>query len=309
LASNVTVAFCKYAGAFCTNSGSALAEAIHSSADCLNQFGLLLGRRSARALPDEQHPPGFGRETYFYGMLVALQIFLIGGVASAAVGVWHLMHRSPLEHPYVVIGVLCASGVIEAFALRASIGTIKPRRRKHGLLYWFRESGKPEVMLSVGEDAAALAGVAVSLLAVGIAVLTGNPAYDALGGIGVGLVLMGTAFFAMREIKSLLIGESAHADTRNAMYNWIAGRSEVTRIVSVVVLKWADDLVVAVQAELEPQGGADDLVRTINSIENDLRAQFQPHGGFTLKRSCGNMAAILCSPDVCAQRAIEPRFS
>ncbi|WP_243658608.1 cation transporter [Paraburkholderia sp. BL9I2N2] len=207
-------------------------------------------------------------------MLVALQIFLIGGVVSAAVGGWHLLNRSPLQHPYAVIGVLCASGLIEAFALKASIGTIKPRRRKHGLLHWFRESGKPEVMLSVGEDAAALAGVAISLLAVSIAVLTGNAAYDALGGIGVGLVLMGTAFFAMHEIKSLLVGESAHADTRNAMYDWIASRSEVTRVVSLVVLKWADDLVVAIQAELEPQCSADDLVRTINSIENDLRAQF-----------------------------------
>ncbi len=167
LASNIAVAICKYAVAIYTNSGSALAEAIHSSADCLNQVVLLFGRRSARALPDEQHPLGFGRETYFYAMLAALQIFQVGGVASAAVGGWHLMNPQLLGHPYAVIGVLCASGLIEALALKASIGTIRHRRREHGLLHWFRESGKPEVMLSVGEDAAALAGVVVSLAAVG----------------------------------------------------------------------------------------------------------------------------------------------
>ena len=208
LASNIAVAVCKYIAAIFTNSGSALAEAIHSSADCLNQLLLLLGGRAARARADEQHPLGFGCERYFYAMLVALQIFLIGGVASTVVGVVRLMHRSPLEHPYVVVAVLCTSGVIEGIALRSSISTIERHRRRAGLLHWFRETGKPEVMLSVGEDAAALAGVFVSLLAIGLSIATGNPVYDAIGGIGVGAVLMGTAFFSLREIKSLIVGEA-----------------------------------------------------------------------------------------------------
>lgn len=101
LASNVAVALCKYAATAYTNSGSALAEAIHSSADCVNQLLLLMGSRAASNRADEQHPLGFGRETYFYALLVALQIFLVGGVASVAVGVVRLLHHSPLEHPYV----------------------------------------------------------------------------------------------------------------------------------------------------------------------------------------------------------------
>ncbi|CAG4909499.1 hypothetical protein R69919_03697 [Paraburkholderia gardini] len=113
LASNVAVALCKYAPAAYTHSGSALAEAIHSSADCMNQFLLLIGNRAARNRADEQHPPGFGRETHFHALMVALQIFLVGGVASVTAGVVRLLHRSPVEHPYGVIVVLCVSGVIE----------------------------------------------------------------------------------------------------------------------------------------------------------------------------------------------------
>ncbi len=274
LASNIAVATCKFGVAFYTNSGSALAEAVHSSADCLNQLGLLVGHRAARAPPDDQHPLGFGRETYVYAMLVAMQLFIIGGVASIAIGGFRALHRSQLEHPLLAVGVLCVSGVIEAVALRASIRTIEPGHRARGLLNWFKESGRPSVMLSVSEDFAAVAGVLVSLAAVGIAVFTGNPLYDALGSIGVGLVLMMTALYSMREIKSLLVGESAHQHVREEMCAWLTERAEIRRVVSLIALKWSEDLIIAIQAELEPHESASELVRTIDRIEHDLKARF-----------------------------------
>lgn len=274
LASNIAVAACKFGAAFYTNSGSALAEAVHSSADCLNQLALLVGHRAARAPPDDQHPLGFGRETYFYAMLVAVQLFIIGGVASIAIGGFRAVRHSQLEHPVLAMGVLCASGFIEALALRASIRTIEPSHRAKGLLHWFKESGRPAVMLAVSEDLGAVAGVLVSLTAIGIAMLTGNPLYDSLGSIGVGLVLMVTALFSMREIKSLVVGESAHRHIREEMCAWLTERSDIRRIVSLIALRWSDDLVVAIQAELEPHDNASELVRTINRIEHDLRERF-----------------------------------
>lgn len=274
LASNIAVAACKYVVALLTNSGAALAEAIHSSADCLSQLIMLYGHRRARTKPDEQHPFGFGREQYVYGMLVAMQLFVVGGLASVAVGNVRALHPSPLDSPYLAVGVLCASGVIEGLALRATIRTIEPRHRAHGLLQWFRESGRPAVMLAVGEDFASVVGVVVSLIAVVTSMLSGNSLFDAIGGIGVGIVLMGIAMFSMREIKSLLVGESAHQHVREAMDTWLKTRPEIRCVVSLVVLKWADDLVIAVQAELKVEGSASDLVRTIDRIENELRSQF-----------------------------------
>ncbi|CAD6538162.1 cation diffusion facilitator family transporter [Paraburkholderia sabiae] len=274
LASNIAVAACKFGVAFYTNSGSALAEAVHSSADCLNQLVLLVGHRAARATPDEQHPLGFGRETYVYGMLVAMQLFIVGGVASMVIGGYRAAHHSQLEHPLLAVCVLCVSGVIEGLALRASIRTIEPGHRAKGLLHWFKESGRPSVMLAVSEDIAAVAGVLVSLIAIGLAMLTGNPVYDALGSVGVGLVLTATALFSMKEIKSLLVGEAAHRHVRDEMCAWLNERSEVRRIVSLIALKWSDDLVIAIQAELEPHASASELVRTIDRIENGLRERF-----------------------------------
>jgi cation diffusion facilitator family transporter len=274
LASNIAIAVCKYVAALLTSSGSALAEAIHSSADCLNQLVMLYGHHRARAKPDEQHPLGFGREQYVFGMLVAMQLFVVGGLVSVAVGIFRAFHSSPLNSPYLAVSVLCVSGLIEGLALRATIRTIEPSHRAQGLLHWFRESGRPAVMLAFGEDFASVVGVFVSLTAVVASTLTGNPLFDALGGIGVGIVLMGTATFSMREIKSLLVGESAHQHVREEMNAWLKGRPEIRRVVSLVVLKWADDLVISVQAELDSQGSASELVRTIDRIENDLKAHF-----------------------------------
>ncbi|MEK6421790.1 MAG: cation diffusion facilitator family transporter [Burkholderia gladioli] len=274
LASNLAVAACKYAAAAYTNSGSAFAEAIHSSADCLNQVLLLVGGRAAAARADADHPLGFGRVTYFYAMLVATQIFIVGGLASAAVGAFRLVHPSPLEHGRVVIAVLVISGIIETIALKASINTIAQRGQPVALLRWLRETGQPALLLAVIEDAAAIGGILVSLIAIGLSLATGEPAWDAAGGIAVGLILMASAAFAMGKIKSLIVGESAHETVRREMHDWLGRRPEVVRVVSLVVLRWSDEHVVAVQAVLRPHPDADALVRTINEIELALRARF-----------------------------------
>ncbi|MCP3712523.1 cation transporter [Paraburkholderia sp. CNPSo 3274] len=224
LASNVVIALCKFAAAAYTNSGATLAEAVHSSADCLNQVLLIVGRRAAHSGPDEEHPFGFGRETHFYAMLVALQFFIVGGLASIVIGAWHLWHHSGLDHPGVAVGVLFISALLEGAALRASIRSIDRKRRAGGLWRWFRETGELETMLSIGEDAAALAGVLVSIAGTGLAAFTGRAGFDALGSIGVGLVMMATAVLSLREIKSLIVGEAARPGVRKAVRTWLDAR-------------------------------------------------------------------------------------
>jgi cation diffusion facilitator family transporter len=274
LASNVVVAICKFAAALYTHSGATLAEAAHSIADCVNQLLLIAGRRAAHERPDELHPFGFGRETHFYSMLVALQFFIVGGLLSVGIGVWRLWHHSAFDHPLVAVAVLLVSAVIEGNALRASIRTIDRKRRAGGLWRWFRETGQIETMLSIVEDAAAIAGVMVSLAGTALAALTGWAGFDALGSIGVGVVMMATAVFSLREIKSLIVGEAAHAHMRQDMRAWLDARPEIERIVSLVVLRWSDSHDVAVQVEMVSQRDADELVRTIDQIENDLQRAF-----------------------------------
>jgi len=271
LASNVIVALSKFAAAAWTNSGATLAEAVHSSADCANQILLIRGRRAAASEADELHPLGFGRETHFYAMLVALQFFIVGGLGSMGIGLWHLWRHASLEHAGVAIGVLVISAIVEGSALRASIRSIDKNRRAGGLWRWFHETGQLEVMLSIGEDAAALAGVLVSLAGLGLAAITGKALFDALGSIGVGMVMMATAMLTLREIKSLIVGEAARPRDRGAIRAWLEAGPEIEQIVSLMVLRWSDSFVVAVQARLAEQQSPDDLVRTIGRLEIGLQ--------------------------------------
>jgi divalent metal cation (Fe/Co/Zn/Cd) transporter len=200
---------------------------------------------------------------------------LVGGVVSVALGIYWLVHHVPLDHPGVVIAVLCASGVIEGIALKASIATVGRRKRKRETLWhWFRETRKPEMLLAVGEDAAALAGIVVSVAAIALSVATESPVFDALGAVAVGLILMAAAVLFMQKIKSLIVGESAHKHVREAMRAWLAARPEIEHVVSLIVLQWADDQLVAVQAQLRSCLDADELVRTINTLEHELKAAF-----------------------------------
>src|SRR3954469_4764199 len=87
LAANSAIAIAKFAAALISGSSSMLAEAFHSVADTGNQALLLLGLKRAKQPPDEEHPFGHGKARFFWGLLVAVSLFTIGGGFSIWQGV------------------------------------------------------------------------------------------------------------------------------------------------------------------------------------------------------------------------------
>ena len=61
LGANTGIAIAKTIAAVATHSGSMIAEAIHSCADCANQGQLLLGMKQAKRPRTDDHPLGRGR--------------------------------------------------------------------------------------------------------------------------------------------------------------------------------------------------------------------------------------------------------
>jgi cation diffusion facilitator family transporter len=274
LGANALIAVCKFGAAAFTGSGAMLAEAIHSLADCLNQLLLLLGMRHAREPASELHPLGSGRVSYFYSMIVALMLFFIGGAFSVYEGIHRLRHHEPINDPYIAIAVLVVSLVLEGISLTGAFRQIRQRHATKPLWRWFRETRESELLVVAGEDTAAMAGLAIALVAVVASMVTGNPVYDACGSIGVGLVLMMVAGLVLREVQSMIIGESAAPETRRAIRAFLEKRDEIRGIISLITLQWGEQIVVAVQAELidYPSGRAQ--IDAINRIEADLQATF-----------------------------------
>ena len=274
LGANVAIAAAKLVGAMFTGSGSLLAEAFHSIADCGNEGLLLLGRRQAREPPSAKHPLGHGRASYFWAFIVALLLFSIGGVASIYEGIRKLRDATNLEAPVVAVAIILFAAVAEAVSLYVALKEINKQRGTRSLWRWFRESRRSELIVLFGENAAALAGLGIALGAVLITMATGDPFYDAVGSIAVGALLVGVAAAISAETKSLLIGESASPRVRRAVRAFLSGRPEIRRVSSLITLQHGEDLVVAVKAQMRATATPLELVEAVTRCEAELKAAF-----------------------------------
>jgi cation diffusion facilitator family transporter len=274
LGANIAIAAAKLVGAMFTGSGSLLAEAFHSLADSGNEGLLLLGRSQARAPPSAKHPLGHGRATYFWAFIVALLLFSIGGVVSIFEGVGKLRSGQNLESPLVAVAIIVFAALAEGISLYVALKEINRQRGTRSLWRWFRESRRSELIVLFGENAAALAGLAIALIAVLLTMATGNPFYDATGSIAIGALLVVVALAVSAEIKSLLIGESASPRVRRALRAFLVARPEIHRISSLITLQHGEDLVVTVKAQMRATASSRELVDAIDRCEASLKAAF-----------------------------------
>ncbi len=274
LGANGGIALAKFAAALFTGSGAMLAEATHSLADCTNQIFLLVGLRQAQKPADESHPMGYGRVVYFWAMMVALLLFFVGGAFSVMEGIKHFTHPEPLHSPTVALLVLGISVVLEGFSLYGAMQEIRKISKGIPFFQWFRETRQSELMVVAGEDIAALLGLGIAFLAVIMAVVTGNPAWDAAGSIAVGVLLMVVAVFVTREVKAMITGESAAPETHAAIKAHIEARPEVEHVIHLITLQWGEQLMIAVQAKMLPQASDVALVEAINVVEASIQERW-----------------------------------
>jgi cation diffusion facilitator family transporter len=274
LGANTGIAVTKFAAAAYTGSGAMLAEAIHSVADAANQLLLLLGLKRAGAAASEEHPLGHHRVTYFYGMMVALLLFFVGGLFSIYEG-WHrLSSNEPLHNAVVALAVLGMAIVLESISLWGAMREIRKVQAGRSFWRWFRETRQSELMVVAGEDIAALGGLVLAFVAVLLSMTTGNPLFDALGSISVGILLVVVSVVIIWEIKGMIVGESAEPATRRAIEEHLVAQPEIKRVLRLITLQWGEKIVVAVQAEMAPTASPATLIGSINRIEASLQAAF-----------------------------------
>lgn len=274
LLANGAIAAAKLGAAFYTGSTALLAEAIHSLADCGNQGLLLLGLKRAQEPPSPDYPLGHGRAIYFWSFIVALILFSMGGLFSIYEGVHKLGSREPINAPVLAVAILVFSLVAEAFSLYGCLREVNKVRGQRNLWRWFRESRQSELIVVLGEDIAALLGLGFALVAVGAAVFTGNPMYDALGSIMIGALLILVAIAIGMEVKGLLIGQSAEPAEQEAIRQFIAGHPRVEQVLNLITVQLGQELMVAVKAKMRESQNAGTLIDDINATEDALQAAF-----------------------------------
>jgi cation diffusion facilitator family transporter len=274
LGANIGIFLAKAVAAGLTGSGAMMAEAVHSLADCGNQGLLLLGMNRAKLPPTPDYPLGYGKEVYFWSFLVALMLFSVGGAFSVYEGVHKLLHAEPLTRPWLGVAVLVFSVVLEWLSLRACMEEVDKSREGQSLWRWFNESRNSELIVIFGEQLAALLGLVLALIAVALTLVTGNPVYDAIGTLGIGVLLIVVAVFVAIAVKGLLVGQSVAPARRDAIRKFLETRSEIEQVFNVITLQLGPDVMVAVQARMAANLTTIELVGQINAIEADLRRAF-----------------------------------
>ena len=274
LFANSAIAVAKGVAAAITGSGAMLAEAIHSVADSGNQLLLILGLRQTKKAPTDDHPLGFGKSIYFWSFLVAVILFSVGGMFSLYEGVHKLLHPTPLSYPWIAIGVLAFAIVAESISLWGCLREVNKERYGRSIFQWFRNSRSSALLVVFGEDIAALLGLVFALTAIIATYLTGNPMWDAIGTISIGVLLIVVAFFVAVEVKDLLIGQSIEPTELEKMKRFLDQTPEVDKVYNLITMQFGPDAMVAVKARMAPTGSEVDLIAAINKVESAFRSEF-----------------------------------
>lgn len=273
LMANIGIAISKFVAFAFTGSSSMLSEAIHSVADSGNQILLLVGNKRSKKQADESHPFGYGRRRYVYGFIVAIVLFLIGGLFSLYEGIHKWQHPEPLNDWWIAVLVLVIAIGLESFSFRTAFREANKSRGKRSLFRFVKDARQPELPVILLEDAGALVGLVLALFGVGAAVITGDGRFDALGAMGIGTLLIVIAIFLAIEMTAMLVGESALPEEVAAIRKALEDSSGVERVIHLRTMHVGpDELLVAAKIAIHKSDTGAQIARAINEAEVSLRS-------------------------------------
>jgi cation diffusion facilitator family transporter len=276
IAANLLIAGSKFVAGFFTGSSAMLSEGVHSLVDTGNGALLLFGLKRSRRPPDEAHPFGHGKELYFWSFVVAMLIFVGGGIASLYQGVQHLKRPLPLEHlgwSFAVIGV---SALSEGYSL--SIAYREFRRvagEDDDLWPAIRISKDPSAFAILFEDSAALVGLLLAFTGITFAHYLHKPWLDAAASICIGLMLVVTAVLMSNEVKGLLIGEGARSKTLEKICEIVQQDPAVVRVSRPLTMYIGPETVLlALDIQFRNTLSAAGVAESVDRIETAIRRHY-----------------------------------
>ena len=279
LIANVGIAIAKFAGFAITKSSTMLAEGIHSSADSANQLLLLLGTRRAKREPSSKHPFGYGRERYFWSFVVALILFSLGSLFAIYEGIEKIRHPHALNNASWAIGILIFGIFIESFSFRTAIVEAKTIKGETSWSKFVVRSKQPEIPVVLLEDAGALFGMVIALGAITLVKTTGEPIWDGIGTLSIGVLLGVIAIILAREMHSLIIGEAASETDLSKIVSVIENNIQVVQLVEIRTQHLGpEEILIGVRVAFHETLQTKDIARLINKLEDDIRAEIKNAG-------------------------------
>ncbi len=274
LAANLAIAVSKGVASAFTGSSAMLAESIHSLVDTGNGGLLLLGLKRSRQPPDELHPFGYGKELYFWSLVVAFSVFAAGGGVSVYEGILHMLNPPELEDPtwnYVVLGV---AAIFEGTAFLVAYRKFRKAHPDHSLWRAVRASKDPSSFATMFEDSAALAGLLAAFLGVFLGHLLHNVYLDGAASVAVGLILISVSVLLARECKDLLIGEGADRGKLRLIRQIVESDAEVLDLQNPLTMYLGPEVaLLTMNVTFRPVLDAPAVEQAVDRLESAIRRQ------------------------------------
>ncbi len=283
---NFAIAIAKSLAAMYTGSGSMLAEAIHSYADTGNQVLLYLGLKQSTKPPDQEHPLGYGKLSYFWSFIVAILLFSLGGLFSIYEGLHKLQNPEELSNLWVAILVLVLAILLEGASLLGALREIRNVRGERPFREWLRHTRNSELVVVLGEDIGAQLGLVIALAFLTLSHFTGNPMYDAMGSISIGVVLIAISVFIGWRIRSLLVGRSADPEIQAAIDVILSEQDQIEHVFNTITIQFGPDTMLSAKIKMRGDMTINAAVASINALEREL------------KERVPNLKWIFIEPDV-----------
>lgn len=275
LAGNVLVAITKFVASALTGSAGMFSEAIHSLVDIGNEILLLYDIGRAARPASERYPFGQSRELYFWAFVVAILIFALGAGVSLYEGMESLRHAQDLGPPlvnYIVIGLAFC---FEGFSWVVAYREFAERQGKRSVLRAIEHSKDPRTFLILLEDSAALVGLLLAFAGILLTSLTGDPVFDAVASLGIGVILSTVAALLARECKGLLIGEGADPAVVAGIRRLAAAHRGIERVNDVLTMQLGpEDVLLNLSVDFRDSLSAGEVESCIAELTRRIEREF-----------------------------------
>jgi cation diffusion facilitator family transporter len=273
---NVAIAVAKFVASILTGSAAMTAEAIHSTVDAGNSALLLVGLRRSTKAADERHPFGYGREIYFWSLVVAVVIFGAGGAAAIGEGIGRFSEPQDLRNVAVNYAVLGIALVFETVSWLVAYRGIRNEYPSLSPFAAARRSKDPSLFVVLFEDTAAIIGLLIALV-VGTVLATFFPALhlDAIASLLIGILLIVTALFLMNRTRSLLVGESGDEEILAGIRASLTADPRVASVRRILSAQQSPgNLLLNLDLRFDGSLAGKDLPAAIAEIEMAIRNRF-----------------------------------
>jgi cation diffusion facilitator family transporter len=274
LAANGLIALAKLAGGLMSGSTALLAEAAHSLADTTNQGFLLTSISLSEREPSTEQPFGYGRHRFLWTFLAATGMFVAGATFAVGYGTVELIRGGEgggFTVAWITLGISFAAEGTSWLRARRQIRREARDADKDPLRY-VRESRDPNAKMVLFEDSAALAGIAIAAVGIGLHQATGQAFWDPAASVVVGLLLIGVAMWMARDSARLLVGGAATPEEREAIERVLDEHPKVKEVAELLTMVLAPNaLLVAASVDFTDDLGAAEVERLATDLDDALR--------------------------------------